>query len=103
MPELMVVWEYDRIGRNIVVFISFEEEIIEIEYNAWIDTTEVSKEKLMRIRNWFNKKYPPFPIPESYKLNRNFTREYDLILNKTISKVNSLTFKDLQNETIYYL
>ena len=99
----MVLWKYDNIGRNIVVFISFSDEIIEIEYNAWLDTTEVEKEKLVKFRNWYHKKIHTFPIPESYKLTQNFRRKYDLKLSTAINKVNNLTFKDLKKEAVYYI
>ena len=100
MPELMVVWTYNRIGRNIVIFINFENKEIELEHNAWVDISNIQSEKIVKIRDWTNKKYHMFSIPDNYKITKEFQRDYDIKLIDSLQMVNDLDIKDLDQETV---
>lgn len=100
MPELMVVWTYNSIGRNIVIYINFEYKKIELEYNAWVDISDIRSEKIVKFRRWTNNKFHMFSMPENFKITKEFKRDYYNKLNVSLQKVNDLDIKNLDKETV---
>lgn len=100
MPELMVVWIYNRINRNIVIFVNYDNYKVELECNAWVDIRGTYKGILENRRKWANIKIGTLLIPDKFVLTTKFIEEYILKIESTFNEVNSLKISNLEKESI---
>ncbi|MFX1277081.1 MAG: hypothetical protein ACFFBP_21090 [Promethearchaeota archaeon] len=112
LPELMVRWYKNHIGRNIVITIS--EYDINIECNAWQDIDTMDSKKENRLRKWSHKKIARLSLNEIYENYniRDFNELYDRLseennngfflyqyLYKAYDIVDNWIERDLNNKT----
>lgn len=96
----MIVWTYNSIGRNIVIFINSEYKKIGLEYNAWVDLSDIRYKKIVIVRRWTNNKFHMFYMPKNFKITKEFKHDYDNKLNVSLKRVNDLAFKDLDKKIV---
>ena len=79
LPEIIVIWEYNGFDRNIDIYMNSDNDIIEIECNAWIDINNTD----IITRKWFYKEinkihYVDFNIK---KFKKEFKKAFNFIQN----------------------
>ncbi len=102
LPEFMVRWIHNGIGRNIIIYIDFISNNIETECNAWIDNDEVVRNKINTRRRWIHKKISKYSFNSDFKIKVELQEAIENSLEKAFNFIKIISFDELNREFIIY-